>query len=52
MPDGTVEVLAIGKAEALDNLRQWLRKGPPMAKVSELTEAETDLEDRASFEIA
>lgn len=34
--DGTVEVLAAGEAEALDSLAQWLRVGPPLARVESL----------------
>ncbi len=32
-PDGTVEVLASGAAEALDALQRWLQRGPPAARV-------------------
>ena len=32
-PDGSVEVLASGEAEALDALERWLQQGPPAAKV-------------------
>lgn len=32
-PDGTVEVLAAGDPEALDALAEWLRHGPPLARV-------------------
>ena len=34
LPDGSVEVLAVGAAEQLDALEQWLWQGPPLAKVS------------------
>ena len=33
LPDGRVEVLAAGPAEAVDALAQWLRQGPPLARV-------------------
>jgi acylphosphatase len=33
LPDGRVEVLAIGDAAALDELESWLRQGPPAARV-------------------
>lgn len=33
LPDGTVEVLAVGEAAAIKRLAQWLRTGPPMAVV-------------------
>lgn len=36
MADGSVEVLACGEDEALDRLAEWLRHGPPMARVSNL----------------
>ena len=31
--DGTVEVLAQGSADAIDNFLSWLHKGPPSAQV-------------------
>ena len=31
--DGSVEVLACGTPEVLDELAEWLRHGPPMAQV-------------------
>lgn len=31
--DGTVEVLAQGSADAIDNFLSWLHKGPPRARV-------------------
>jgi acylphosphatase len=33
LPDGRVEVVAHGEAEALDTLERWLWQGPPAAKV-------------------
>ncbi|WP_449429104.1 acylphosphatase [Rhodanobacter umsongensis] len=33
LPDGRVEVLASGSADALDALERWLRRGPPAAQV-------------------
>lgn len=33
-PDGSVEVLACGAVEALDELGEWLREGPRMAAVA------------------
>ena len=38
LPDGSVEVLAAGDAAALDALREWLRRGPPLARVEQVTE--------------
>lgn len=34
LPDGRVEVLACGPAEALDALGRWLHQGPPLAEVT------------------
>jgi len=34
LPDGRVEVLACGAPGAVAALRDWLRSGPPMARVS------------------
>ncbi len=36
LPDGRVDVLAVGDAAAIDALEAWLRKGPPLASVAEL----------------
>ena len=33
LPDGRVEVLAVGDADAIDELATWLRQGPPQARV-------------------
>ena len=42
-PDGTVLVLAMGTPGALDVLTQWLRHGPPMARVDSLEATEIDV---------
>jgi len=34
LPDGSVEVVARGPAQALERLLQFLRQGPPAARVS------------------
>jgi acylphosphatase len=34
LPDGRVEVFACGNAEAVNELREWLRHGPPGADVT------------------
>ena len=33
LPNGDVEVLAVGDAEAIARLQEWLRRGPPLARV-------------------
>jgi len=40
LPDGRVEVLAIGEDEAVEELAQWLHYGPPQARVDELERIE------------
>lgn len=37
LDDGNVEVLACGSGEALDKLEAWLREGPPMSNVTEVS---------------
>jgi len=36
-PDGSVEVLACGESDALDELAEWLHHGPPMATVKSVS---------------
>jgi len=36
LPDGNVEVLACGTADALGELEDWLHSGPPLARVTEV----------------
>jgi acylphosphatase len=43
LPDGRVEVLAVGKAEALADLERWLWQGPSLAKVEEVSRQEEEL---------
>jgi len=38
LPDGSVEVLAHGAAAAVEELRVWLHKGPPRARVESVVE--------------
>lgn len=33
LPDGRVEVLALGSPESVSRLEAWLSRGPPMARV-------------------
>lgn len=50
LADGRVEVLAIGSDEALERLAQWLRHGPPLARVERVErEAAPDAEAPAGF---
>jgi acylphosphatase len=45
MPDGSVEVLACGRQDALEQLGIWLQSGPPMASVANVES--TDVENRS-----
>ncbi len=38
LPNGDVEVLAVGDPAAIARLQSWLREGPPMATVTEVQE--------------
>jgi acylphosphatase len=40
LPDGSVEVIAHGTPEAVENLREWLRRGPSGAQVAAVQEFE------------
>ena len=51
LDNGDVEVLAYGESAALDELRQWLRTGPPMADVSGVTDDPTEWQDVSGFSI-
>jgi len=49
LPDGRVEVLACGPADAVDALREWLRRGPPQADVSGVACEPTDFRTLTGF---
>jgi acylphosphatase len=52
LPDGSVEVVAEGSAAAVEELRQWLHRGPRMARVERVLELEVagDMPLPAAFE--
>ena len=41
-PDGSVEAVAQGPAEAVDALIAWARIGPPQARVERIVQTETE----------
>ena len=43
LPDGCVEVLALGDAVSLEALTAWLQMGPPLARVTGVTEQDEDV---------
>ncbi len=42
LPDGRVEVIAVGSAKDIDQLSAWLRHGPAMARVDKVVEETID----------
>lgn len=53
LPDGSVEVVAHGAGAAVEGLRQWLHRGPRMARVESVLELEPSGDSAApeTFEI-
>ncbi len=52
LPDGAVEVLAIGPVAGVAELQRWLHRGPPAARVEGVVEEvlePADCADPASF---
>lgn len=49
LPDGRVEVLACGDPEAIGQLRDWLREGPPRARVSGVACEVVDYLEQSGF---
>ena len=45
LPDGRVEVLAVGAPEAVEALRRWLQRGPPTARVASVQAVELSASD-------
>ncbi len=50
LPDGSVEVVACGPNEKIDELRNWLQQGPSNAKVSAVMTEEIEYRNLNSFE--
>jgi len=42
LPDGRVEVIAVGSAKNINQLSVWLRHGPTMARVDKVVEETID----------
>lgn len=51
LPDGRVEVMAFGDKETVLELYEWLKRGPPRAKVSDVTFEEMDWQEHSGFTI-
>jgi acylphosphatase len=48
--DGRVEVLAVGDADVIDRLGEWLTQGPPLARVDEVRRHEVSAGDLTAIE--
>lgn len=51
LPDGRVEVKAFGPEQALDELRTWLKKGPPQAHVLKLDCEPVAYQEHSGFRV-
>ncbi|OGY28066.1 MAG: hypothetical protein A2Z42_02500 [Candidatus Woykebacteria bacterium RBG_19FT_COMBO_43_10] len=51
-PDGTVQIVAEGEKEPLENLVTWAKQGPPLARVDEIkTEWQEVTGEFSKFEV-
>jgi acylphosphatase len=51
LSDGSVEVIAEGSDAALQELEQWLRKGPPAARVDDVVRSRHDGDVQSGFSV-
>ena len=51
LPDGNVEVLAVGSERALEELEQWLHVGPPLARVTNVEVRSVEVPEVSGFRI-
>jgi acylphosphatase len=51
LPDGNVEVLACGASDAIAELEDWLRQGPPLASVEKLESRMAEVVAPDSFRV-
>lgn len=51
LPDGQVEVMAFGNEQQLDELKQWLKSGPSLARVSNVESKEVEFQEIEGFSI-
>lgn len=50
LPNGDVEVLAYGEESAITELADWLKDGPRMAEVTDVTVTDADWDDVSGFQ--
>lgn len=51
LPDGRVEVLALGAPDAIDALERWLWQGPPAANVTNVAREAASDDGRSGFSV-
>ena len=51
LPDGRVEVLAVGTDDAIQQLEQWLQHGPPSARVDHVERSSTEADAGDGFSL-
>jgi len=51
LPDGRVEVLACGDADAVGRLGEWLEEGPPRARVDSVQAQDSERPAPAGFDV-
>ena len=49
LSNGDVEVLACGASDAMDELAAWLKDGPRMASVTDVTSEKAEVAEATSF---
>ena len=49
LPDGRVEVVASGSEQALLEMEQWLQRGPPAARVEQVSRSRHEIQVRQGF---
>lgn len=49
--DGRVELVACGEEVSLKELEQWLRQGPPHARVEQVVSADVELQSFRDFSV-
>ena len=49
LPNGDVEVVAYGEQSAIAELATWLREGPRMAEISEVSSVDIDWNEVEAF---
>jgi acylphosphatase len=51
LPDGRVEVMASGDAQQLQQLKEWLKQGPDLARVTDISVEELEYQEFGNFTI-